>query len=75
MRGEMIELYEGQTWRPSNGGASRQIDQCKVAWVGDKYPLGTPMVCWAENADKWGWCSASSFRAWIRRTKAICVPW
>ena len=63
-------LKAGQTWHPKNGDPLRQIVEVRAARLGDKLPMGTLLVCWAVNMDRWGVCSARSFKSWIKRTEA-----
>ena len=69
----MTELAVGQWWRPKNGMPARRIEKIDAAGIADYgHPIGTLMILWAINADKFGWCRQSSFRAWIRKTGARC---
>lgn len=66
-----ITLAMGQTWHPRNGERDRQIDDyCAADLRHHGYPMGTLLVLWASSASVWGWCTARSFKAWIKRTDA-----
>lgn len=68
---EMVEFARGQTWTPSNGEPGRYIDQYRAASIADHpYRMGEAIVCWAKSDSEHGWCSASSFKRWIKRTGA-----
>ena len=67
-----IEIRKGQRWQPQSGAdLAREIEDIRAAGLRNaKWPMGTEIVCWVAKSDKWGWCSARSFRAWVRRTGA-----
>lgn len=63
-------LAVGQTYHPANGERPRKITDIEVSSMWDRYPLGTIMVSWAVQTDKWGQCSEKAFRAWMRKAGA-----
>lgn len=70
----MIELAAKQTWTPTTGERSRQIVEIRAAGAGDyPYWMGVILIVLASDVKRSGRCTQSSFRAWIRRTKAKLI--
>ena len=73
-RKPMIQIAVGQTWRPTNGEAQREVEEHYAARIADKHPLGTILVLWqGPHSGAWGRCTERSFRQWVARTKATLL--